>query len=109
MKHCHTVSTVGSYKVSNYNDKESLEDDLALATLSEHVALLRADISKLNREITRLQRIEKIVHDAPEALMEEGASLGIRALVEEDFPALYALGGKRVVLVNISEIRKVAK
>jgi len=38
---------------------------------------------------------------APIALMDTRIALGLCALAEEDFPALYALQGRRVALVDL--------
>lgn len=45
--------------------------------------------------------IVRSVEDAPEAIMDTRDALGICAPTEEDFPALYALQGKHVRLVEV--------
>jgi hypothetical protein len=47
--------------------------------------------------------LAKRVAGAPVAIMDTRDALGICAPTEEDFPALYALQGKRVLLVEIVE------
>jgi len=46
-----------------------------------------------------LQRLRQRIESAPVAIMDTRDALGICAPTEEDFPALYALQGKRVRLV----------
>ena len=53
-------------------------------------------ISALCDEIDRLRRR---IYMAPVAIMDTRDALGICAPTEEDFPALYAIQGKRVRLV----------
>jgi len=55
-----------------------------------------AEIAELREEIARLK---KLIESAPVAIMDTRDVLGICAPTEEDFPALYALQGKRVRLV----------
>jgi hypothetical protein len=50
-----------------------------------------------------LLSLAKRVAGAPVAIMDTRDALGICAPTEEDFPALYALQGKRVLLVEIVE------
>lgn len=54
------------------------------------------EISKLQEENELLR---KQIESAPIALMDTRDFLGLCAIKEEDFPALYALQGKRVRLV----------
>jgi hypothetical protein len=51
----------------------------------------------------RVAALEKRLSDAPIALMDTRTALGVCALREEDFPALYALQGKRVRLVVVDD------
>lgn len=46
-----------------------------------------------------IDRLRSLIDSAPVAIMDTRAALGICAPTEEDFPALYALQGKRVRLV----------
>ena len=58
------------------------------------------EIERLRAEVKGLRaRIE----GAPVAVMDTRASLGICAPTEADFPAIYALQGKRVALVVVDE------
>lgn len=59
-------------------------------------AVKMRQISALCDEIDRLRRR---IDMAPVAIMDTRELLGICAPTEEDFPALYALQGKRVLLV----------
>lgn len=59
-------------------------------------AVKMRQISALCDEIDRLRRR---IDMAPVAIMDTRDALGICAPAEEDFPALYALQGKRVRLV----------
>lgn len=53
-------------------------------------------IARLKAENARLK---KLIDDAPVALMDTRDFLGLCAIEEKDFPALYALQGKRVRIV----------
>lgn len=46
---------------------------------------------------------EKALAAAPVAMMDTREALGICALAEEDFPAIYALQGHRVALVDLGK------
>ncbi len=48
-----------------------------------------------------LSFVEQLLKEAPVAIMDTRASLGLCALTEEDFPALYALQGHRVALIDL--------
>lgn len=75
-------------------------------TLSEwfddHVAIdkgyFRPDAQK---KLEQVAAIVRAVEGAPEAIMDTRDALGICAPTEEDSPALYALQGKRVKLVEV--------
>ena len=56
---------------------------------------------------TEIEKLRKRVEDAPVAIMDTRDGLGVCALKEEDFPALYALKGKRVRLVVDDETHNV--
>ena len=45
------------------------------------------------------QRLKKLIDSAPVAIMDSRDFLGLCAVKEEDFPALYALSGKRVRII----------
>ena len=52
-------------------------------------------------DLRRASRIVRAFEDAPEAIMDTRDVLGICAPTEEDFPALYAIQGRRVKLVEV--------
>lgn len=54
---------------------------------------------QLERSEADLAALRARVEAAPVALMDTRVALGLCALVEDDFPALYALQGKRVRLL----------
>jgi len=74
----------------------SVDDALRHAAGLEEVADCFSDraILALAAEVNRLRA-------APVALMDTRAALSVCALKEEDFPALYALQGHRVALVDL--------
>jgi len=47
------------------------------------------------------ERLSGKINSAPVAVMDTRIELGICALTEEDFPALYALQGHRVALIDL--------
>lgn len=61
-----------------------------------HVNLLRGMPCKLTT-----QALLHIIGGAPVAIMDTRDALGLCAPSEEDFPALYALQGRRVALVDL--------
>lgn len=58
------------------------------------------EIKILEREIDRLSAM---IDSAPIAIMDTRDALGICAPTEDDFPAIYAIRGKRVRLVLADE------
>lgn len=76
--------------------------------LSERLAEI-ADLPSIGINLTLERRtaiaeaveMAKQVEVAPVAIMDTRGALGICAPTEDDFPALYALQGKRVALVEI--------
>jgi len=74
----------------------SVDDALRHASGLKEVADCFSDcaIITLAAEVNRLRA-------APVALMDTRAALSVCALKEEDFPALYALQGHRVALVDL--------
>jgi hypothetical protein len=61
----------------------------------------RRELESLDKLRANLWRIRDVLKAAPVALMDTRAALSVCALKEEDFPALYALQGHRVVLVDL--------
>ena len=53
----------------------------------------------LNMRTRELDALRARIEGAPVAIMDTRDALGICAPTEEDFPAIYALQGKRVALV----------
>lgn len=75
-----------------------------LSDFLEDMALMREFTSsdiEYPRKFREAARIVRSVEDAPEAVMDTRDVLGICAPTEEDFPALYALQGKLVRLVEV--------
>lgn len=71
---------------------------------------LRAELNGRNREVEEqsrliekqageIARLRQRINSAPVAIMDTRDALGICAPTEEEFPALYALQGKRVRLI----------
>ena len=71
---------------------------------------LRAELNGMNREAeeqsrliekqaSEIARLRQRIESAPVGIMDTRDALGVCAPTEEDFPALYALQGKRVRLV----------
>lgn len=69
---------------------------LELAAYGYSNELVHGDIVAMAIE---LQRLRERINSSPVAMMDTRDALGVCALKEEDFPALYALQGKRVRLV----------
>lgn len=67
------------------------------------VCELRAEAEEQSRLIEKqaseIARLRQRIESAPVAIMDTRDALGICAPTEEEFPALYALQGKRVRLV----------
>lgn len=57
--------------------------------------------STLDGLLREAAALAKRVEDAPTAFMDTRDALGVCAETEEDFPALYALQGKRVAIVPV--------
>ena len=53
----------------------------------------------IEKQVAELAELRQRIASAPVAIMDTRDALGICAPTEEDFPALYALQGKRVRLV----------
>jgi hypothetical protein len=71
-----------------------------------------ADRWALDTLAAEVRRLRKRITEAPLAIMDTRSVLGLCAPTEEDFPALYALQGHRVALVDMgpnSEFRGAAK
>lgn len=51
--------------------------------------------------VARATALVNALTDAPSAIMDTRTALGVCAEREEDFPALYALQGRRVLLVDL--------
>jgi len=67
------------------------------------ICALHAEVEEQSRLIEKqaaeIARLRHRIESAPVAIMDTRDALGICAPTEEDFPALYALQGKRVRLV----------
>lgn len=74
-----------------------LSEKLSSSALA-YALLGETELPALLREAAAAVRA---VEDAPEAVMDTRDVLGICAPAEEDFPALYAMQGKRVRLVEV--------
>lgn len=88
-----------------------MSDDLVERLSTEAKIWPRSDISGLLRESTteierlraEVEGLRARIEGAPVAVMDTRASLGICAPTEADFPAIYALQGKRVALVVVND------
>jgi len=69
---------------------------IELKMANDFEEVMDAEIAELREENAQLR---KIIESAPVAIMDTRDALGICAPTEDDFPALYALQGKRVRLV----------
>ncbi len=70
------------------------------AKMREQIAKERAaGLAAVERLQTQVAALRARIESAPAAIMDTRDVLGICAPTEEDFPALYALRGKRVRLV----------
>jgi hypothetical protein len=78
-------------------DRAEVEELLGFVSGGSPARPLRGEL------IAALCRLALAVMDAPEAIMDTRDALGICAPTEDDFPALYALQGKRVRLVRVGE------
>lgn len=70
---------------------------------SDYEKVIDDEIEEFRLEIEQLkaenERIKKMIDSAPVAVMDSRDFLGLCAVKEEDFPALYALSGKRVRII----------
>ena len=78
-----------------------------MTSAAEEIERLRADIYALRDELSawvaERDALKARIEGAPVAIMDTRHALGLCAPTEEDFPALYALQGKRVALVVIGD------
>ncbi len=77
-----------------------LSERLEALALSVECDTYTQDEAALLREAAELARR---VEGAPVAIMDSRDALGICAPAEEDSPALYAMQGKRVALVEVGD------
>ena len=89
----------------NTQDMKILATDFMSHPLSRGISDCEKAGEMLHDAAVEIDRLRQRIDSAPVALMDTRDVLGICAPTEEDFPALYALQGKRVrlVLEEISE------
>ena len=87
---CGGTGRVLDGEICSFCDDGRIEVSEAAETLE---ALGHSDMAEAVRNLLRM------VYAAPVAIMDTRDALGICAPTEDDFPALYALQGKRVRLV----------
>lgn len=83
----------------NTQDMKILASDFMSHPMSRGIADCEKVGEALFDAATEIDRLRRRIDSAPLAIMDTRDVLGICAPTEEDFPALYAIQGKRVRLV----------